>query len=107
MPRQIKFRLWDKGLNKMSYSSLHSISFDGKLQYGNADFSEYGAEIMQYTGLKDRHGIEIYEGDIVKFQSYGGHYEVKFEDGSFIPREIAIHKNEIIGNIYSNPELLK
>jgi hypothetical protein len=83
--------------------------------------------LMQYTGLKDKNGVEIYEGDI--YCTYGGHkgFIVSFQSGSFTgmgigdPREPlplgwdgddddsewVSEKVEIIGNIHQNPDLLK
>jgi len=133
MKREIKFRGYDKGLKEMCYSPLHSISFSGVLNYGNADFEDYPIVLMQYTGLKDKNGKEIYEGDILQFteadedSAFGAEetniIEVKWIDE--IAQWRAVFKNgrrtvlhlvvqlptivscEIIGNIYENPSLLE
>jgi uncharacterized phage protein (TIGR01671 family) len=126
--REIKFRAWDKKKNLMLYE------FD---LIGNGDFSlakaflhlqDYGINdfvedfiLMQYTGLKDKNGKEIYEGDILNMTYHGSvsivEPEIKgvigFERGSFIIEEngFALGKIgrslEVIGNIYENPELLE
>jgi uncharacterized phage protein (TIGR01671 family) len=73
---------------------------------------------MQYAGLKDKNGKEIYEGDIISMTEYGMHknFTVEFKDGAFYPLVLeqwgccnGFYNNdtEVIGNCYENPELLK
>lgn len=104
MNREIKFRFWDKALQKMILRTL--------LPYDN---EHPDIEIMQFTGLKDKNGQEIYEGDVVK-SVYGNGYIV-FEYIGFAIKSIGSESidfefpsfylnSEIIGNIYENPELL-
>jgi len=83
--------------------------------------------LMQYTGLKDKNGKEIYEGDIVYKEIlarddpacgfYGDKLSIVYEDGGFLAKEdehaviahylhIVAEDCEVIGNIYENPELL-
>ena len=104
--REIKFRVWDKKENEFTISLLQYLP-DGSLK------AEPSGILMQYTGLKDKNGREIYEGDRVKFSciDFAAVATIEFKDGAFreshygygLPKS---HYMEIIGNIYENPELL-
>lgn len=104
--REIKFRIWDK------YSKMWMEHFNADL----LNIPEYKTcEIMQYTGLKDKDGVMIYEGDIVKWVDSDGNIRINdvfFKDGAFRICnsffEISEYGQlEVLGNIYENPELLR
>lgn len=127
MSREIKFRAWDNVNNKMIYSPMAICSGDGGWVLFTAEvenMSCYNAihpiqqyEIMQFTGLTDKHGKDIYEGDIVKweYEDAVGWHKIKrlvtwvAEDAYFdVPvKRPWIRNVEIIGNIYEQPELLQ
>lgn len=122
--RDIKFRAWE--IEKEEMISVDDINFngDGLINTRGAwrAFSE--VELMQYTGLKDKNGVEIYEGDILDFtleQHYDGIYQemnykqpIVFSKGSFWAGNNLLHavicadeELRVIGSIYENPELLE
>lgn len=108
--REIKFRVWTD--NYMAYS-------DNPRDILPLDPKDGFKFVMQYTGLKDKNGKEIYECDILDIggQHIAGcfpPYIVEYEDGGFTPFSIAgweykaeAEECEVIGNTYENPELLR
>lgn len=94
------------GAKRGKPEDVHYIVNDQDINY-----AVYPSTIGQYTGLEDKNGKRIFEGDILSFRA-GRTHVVRFEDGAFILEDSAIPipfaiKSEIIGNIHDNPELLK
>lgn len=133
--REIKFRAWDN-LEK-DYLNEEDIAIDnlGNIfifeRYDNNDSDLWYTRLLpdldnkrhvieQYTGLKDKNGTEIYEGDIVKVEGDGEIYRVEWIRSGFgleprynSPRypvlgNVELRKKiEVIGNIHKDPELLE
>ena len=128
MMREIKFRAWtDEGMINVT-----RITFAGDIVYVMSDNDEHdgyefqvGVEkLRQFTGLKSKSGVEIYEGDIVEtvycfskphkgevyFQPTRLNWSVKHS--GFTNQDLFVYSRpdcsvEVIGNIYENPELLE
>ena len=114
--REIKFRAWNKQTRRME--DVRQINFfDSEMLNGNSEwYSLRHTELLQYTGLQDKNGIEIYEGDIVSWKNKDEdtlkYAKVFFEDGAFrlynTYFELKSYENlAVIGNIYENPKLLE
>lgn len=110
MDRAIKFRVWSLKNNCWCYPVL-DITNDFNIK--NKD-SEYQYVFMQFTGLYDCEGKEIWEGDflVMSKHSDGKPCQVTWNDGSFCcfpfgTLESAIPYCKVVGNIYENPNLLQ
>ncbi len=127
--REYKFRAWDSWWDEMYYFDFAKnieATPDDELkglwilhEEGSVYAIQNKIKIMQYTGLKDKNGKEIYEGDLVQvldYTSWEGLYKVVWdEEGLMYVLEDAYGDKEkmcefehylVRGNIYENPELL-
>lgn len=125
-----KFRAWHNELGRMmsisdmwfNVDSLGEIGLNDTIMNDYITVSPDEIELMQSTGLKDKNGKEIFEGDIVDYKGreavvkWHGSYAsfiYRFVDGlkervsEWDPLFLACYHFEVIGNIYENPELLE
>lgn len=130
----LKFRAWDKTAKKMS--KVTAIDFSTKpfrvfyKAYGDENYFNQDAILMQSTGFHDKNGVEIFEGDVlncghlftgspfeeedeyeeekgvVKFINCGFNVEFKDANALFVDIMLTCEDIEVIGNIYESPELL-
>ena len=106
MNREIKFRVYDEDLKKMRYfnSSHDFICFDekGNGYYHNMQtgLGEWFSDLMQYTGLKDKNGVEVYENDIIDIhQTVNGYnqFVIQYDNYKFSARYYNQKTKQILG----------
>ena len=125
MKREIKFRAWDKRQSLMlnhvdfnncivGFSNNGNFGIDAYIEHGTHE-EQYSLELMQFTGLLDKNGREVFESDVLNWSS-GAQGVVTWDneeccfaaenfDGS--PGSWLTGMFEVIGNIYEHPELVK
>jgi uncharacterized phage protein (TIGR01671 family) len=119
--RRLKFRAWDKEKKEMIHWYPDADIIKDAIPNDCGDEWTEQCEVMQYTGINDKNGKEIYEGDLIKYDK--DEYDkigpgiVEFFAGMFVcswndqtDSELGymiINNMEVIGNVFGNPELLE
>lgn len=127
--REIKFRAWDNVKNQMYFVGEEEdvvfeivggkfVGYDAREELDAPCFKMEHLEVMQYTGLNDKNGVEVYEGDVVRDKE-DQTYTVAYDDeyAAFILVWVSnderfeafepMRELTVIGNIYEHPHLLE
>jgi uncharacterized phage protein (TIGR01671 family) len=107
--REIKFRAWNKETKELNERGPFDLTDENNDSgyFGDCVANNSDCILSQYTGLKDKNGKEIYEGDCLE-HSWGNKHVVVWDNKQAKFMFIAgCEYATIIGNIYENPELLK
>lgn len=139
MSRNIKFRAfvpkdkktgksgWVQGFNMVNYHSYYNKGLMPSIYRYDSKWEDGEYVLMQFTGLKDHLGRDIYEGDIIQtydpiklergeecdyrgvvtYYESKGYYVLEDAKGNFIEMLCRVEQPEIIGNWFNNPELLE
>jgi hypothetical protein len=116
--REIKFRAWDEEKKQMSAPFILGMPavFKNGVLTSELATKRYGIKVMQYTGLKDKNGKEIYEGDILEYKRFlsDGNERGFVEYNEYAEWSVnnwllnrIYRRAEVIGNRFANPELLE
>lgn len=114
--REIKFRAWDRQLKCLTV--LFTLWDVAEGMFPAKDFADF--DFMQFTGLHDKNGKEIWEGDVVRFYRHRTIENIRWEVAAirwkangYVLGDDAVYffgdewrEFEVIGNIYENPDLL-
>lgn len=135
--RKHKFRIWDDDAQEMIYEGGYAhfvgcnsifigVGSQGVIFYDRCDAvkgyeidTDNRYEVMEYTGLHDKNGDEIWEGDIIKHEIWGI-FKIVWDELSAAFRAVSedgekdlnlahaqLQRTKVIGNIYKNPEILQ